>query len=74
MKFLFIDVPEVEIKVGHRGLPSIAQGHDILYDRGTERRRQTEGKERVEEGQTRGYFFQTPLQSRGDQESMQGTG
>ncbi len=37
-KSLFIDVPEVEIEVGHRGRPSIAQGHDVLYDRRTERR------------------------------------
>jgi len=36
VKFLFVDVPEVEIKIGHRGRPSIVQGHDILYDRGTE--------------------------------------
>jgi hypothetical protein len=36
VKFLFIDVPEVKIKVGQRGLPSIAQDHDIFYDRGTE--------------------------------------
>ena len=36
VKFLLIDVPEVEIKVGQRGPPSIAQGYDILYDRGAE--------------------------------------
>jgi len=35
MKFLFIDVPEVEIKEAHRGPPSIAQGYDVLYDGGT---------------------------------------
>jgi hypothetical protein len=35
-EFLLINVSEVEIKVGQRGLPSIAQGCDILYDRGTE--------------------------------------
>jgi hypothetical protein len=34
-KFLFIDVPEVEIEIGHRGTPIVAQGCDILYDRGT---------------------------------------
>ena len=34
--FLFISVPEVEIKVGQRGLLGIAQGYDILCDRGTE--------------------------------------
>jgi hypothetical protein len=38
MKSLFIDILEVEIKVGHRGHPGIAQGHDIVYDRRTERR------------------------------------
>ena len=32
-KFLFIDVPEVEIEIRHRGLPIVAQGYDILYDR-----------------------------------------
>jgi hypothetical protein len=32
---LFIDVPEVEIEIGHRGPPGIALGFDILYDRGT---------------------------------------
>jgi hypothetical protein len=36
VKSLFVDVPEVEIKVSHRGGPGIAQGHDVLYDRGTE--------------------------------------
>ena len=36
MKFLFIGVPEVKIEIGHRCLPSVAQGHDILYDRGAE--------------------------------------
>ncbi len=36
MKHLFIDVPEVEIEVDHRGPPSVAQGYDILYDGGTE--------------------------------------
>ena len=36
MDSLFIDVPEVEIKVGHRSRSSIAQGHDVLYDRRTE--------------------------------------
>ena len=35
MKFLFIDVPEVKIKVGHCCLSGIAQGYNILYDRGT---------------------------------------
>jgi hypothetical protein len=35
-KSLFIDVPEVEIKIGHRCLPSVAQGYDIFYDRRTE--------------------------------------
>ncbi len=34
-KFLFIDVPEVKIKIGHQGPPSVARGDDILYDRGT---------------------------------------
>jgi hypothetical protein len=32
VKFLFIVVPEIEIKVGHRGPPSIAQGYDIPYN------------------------------------------
>ena len=31
-KLLFIDVPEIEIKIGQRGTPSIAQGHDVLYN------------------------------------------
>jgi hypothetical protein len=35
-EFLFINIPEVKIKVGHRCLLSVAQGDDILYDRGTE--------------------------------------
>jgi hypothetical protein len=38
VKSLFIDVPEVEIKVGHRSRPGITQSHDVLYDRRTERR------------------------------------
>jgi hypothetical protein len=32
VKSLFTDVPEVEIKVGHRGRPCIAQGHYVLYN------------------------------------------
>ena len=35
VKFLLIDVPEVEIEVGQRSLTGIAQEYDILYDRGT---------------------------------------
>jgi hypothetical protein len=31
-KFLLIDVPEIEVEVGHCGHPSIEQGHDILYN------------------------------------------
>jgi hypothetical protein len=34
-EFLFINVPEVEIKIGYQRLASIEQG-DIFYDRGTE--------------------------------------
>ena len=33
-KLLFINVPEVKIEIGHGCPPSVAQGHDILYDRG----------------------------------------
>ena len=36
MKFLFINVLEVKIKIGHGGHPSVAQGHDFLYDRRTD--------------------------------------
>jgi len=36
LEFLLVDVLEIEIKIGHRGLPSIVKGHDILYDRGAE--------------------------------------
>ena len=36
MKSSLVNVPEVKIKVGHRCLPGIAQGYNILYDRGTE--------------------------------------
>jgi len=32
LKFLFIDIPEIKIKVGERSPPSIAQGYDIFYD------------------------------------------
>jgi hypothetical protein len=31
-KLLLIDVPEIKIKVGQRGLPIIAQAHDLLYN------------------------------------------
>jgi hypothetical protein len=34
VEILLVDVPEVEIEIGHRGLPIIVQGHDILNDRG----------------------------------------
>jgi hypothetical protein len=33
-KVLFIDVPEVKIKIGHQGRSSIVQSLDIFYDRG----------------------------------------
>jgi hypothetical protein len=33
---LFVDVPEVEIEIGHRGHSGVTQGYDILDDRGTE--------------------------------------
>jgi hypothetical protein len=36
LKSLFIDIPEIKIKVGERSPPIIAQGYDIFYDRGTE--------------------------------------
>jgi hypothetical protein len=36
VEFLFIDVPEVKIKIGHRRLPGVAQGYDVFYDRRTE--------------------------------------
>lgn len=32
LKSLFIDVPEIKVKIGHQDLPSIAQGRDVLYD------------------------------------------
>ena len=32
LKSLLIDIPEVEIEVGHRGRPSVAQSDDVLYD------------------------------------------
>jgi len=64
VKTLFIDVPEVEIKVGHRGPPSTAQGHDVLYDRRTKRRCWSNKVERVQERRTRGWFCLIPLQSR----------
>ena len=32
-KILFIDIPEVEIEIGHQGPSVVAQGCDILYDR-----------------------------------------
>jgi hypothetical protein len=31
-KILFFNVPEVEVKIRHRRLPSAAQSHDIFYD------------------------------------------
>jgi hypothetical protein len=35
-KVLLINVPEIKIKVGQRGLSIVAQGHNILYNGGTE--------------------------------------
>jgi hypothetical protein len=35
-KLLFIDIPEVEIEISHRGPPGVTLGFDILNDRGTE--------------------------------------
>jgi hypothetical protein len=32
LKSLFIDVPEIKVKIGHQDLPSIAQARDVLYD------------------------------------------
>jgi hypothetical protein len=34
-ELLLIDIPEVEIEIGHRGPSGVAQGHNILDDRGT---------------------------------------
>jgi len=36
LEFLFVDIPEVEIEICHRGHPGVFQGHNILYDRGAE--------------------------------------
>ena len=32
LEFLLVDIPEVEIEIGHRGHPGVIQGYDILYD------------------------------------------
>ena len=36
LEFLFVDIPEVEIEIGHRGPPGVVQSHDISYDRRAE--------------------------------------
>jgi len=36
LEFLFVDIPEVEIEISHRGCPGVVQGHNILYDGGAE--------------------------------------
>jgi hypothetical protein len=36
LEFLLVDVLEIEIEIGHRGPPSIVQGHNFLHDRGAE--------------------------------------
>ena len=71
VKFLFIDVPEVEVEIRYRGCPSIAQGHDVLDDRRTERKCQFNKVESVEERRTGGYFYLIPLQR---QEMIRGSG
>jgi hypothetical protein len=61
-RFLLIDVPEIKIEIGHCGHPSIAQGHDILYNRGTEIIMSfSQAVGRIEEGRTKQHFFLTPL-------------
>jgi hypothetical protein len=64
VKFLLINVSEVKIKVGQRGLPSIAQGYDILYDRGTEMMVSVGQGGRDEEKQTKIHFSLILLQNR----------
>ena len=32
LEFLLVDIPEVEIEIGHRSHPGVVQGYDILYD------------------------------------------
>jgi hypothetical protein len=36
---LLIGVPEIKVKIRHRGPSRIAQSHDIFYDRGAARLR-----------------------------------
>jgi len=64
VKFLLINVPEVEIEVGQRGFPSIAQGYDILYDRGTKMVVSVGQGAKDEEKQTRIHFSLILLQNR----------
>ena len=39
---LFVDVPEIEIEISHRGLASIAHGFDVLDNCRTGKRRATQ--------------------------------
>ena len=50
VKVSFISVPEVEIKVGHGGIPSDAQGLNILYDRGTKSMSVSRGRDKSKKG------------------------
>jgi len=61
LKFLFIVIPEIKVKIGHRSTPSIAQGYNIFYDRGAEIMVLVGHAGKVEEGQTTGHFFLTQL-------------
>jgi len=36
LEFLLVDIPEVEIEIGHQGPPGVFQGYNVLYDRGAE--------------------------------------
>ena len=56
MEFLFIDIPEIKIEIGHEGLFRVAQDHDILDDRGAERRCEPYEAEWVDKRQTREHF------------------
>ena len=40
MELLVVDIPEVEIKIGHEDPSSVAQSYDILDDRGAMRAQQ----------------------------------
>jgi hypothetical protein len=57
---LLVGVSKIEVKISHRGLPGLANGFNILNDRGTGGRRQLVLKGMVNEYTNQRTLFPEP--------------